>query len=55
MIGYGIFDDKDDFIKDKKPFFGKLPPEAEVSAFDWNRFKNGNFVKVVNMFFRRLG
>lgn len=38
MIGYGIFDDKDDFIKDKKPFFGKLPPEAEVSAFDWNRY-----------------
>jgi len=26
-----------------------------AAAFDWNRFKNGNLVKVVNTFFRRFG
>lgn len=33
---YGIFDDKDDYIAEKKFFFGKLPFEVK-DVYDWNK------------------
>ena len=33
---FGIFDNKDEEISEKKPFFGKLPLEVK-DVYDWNR------------------
>jgi hypothetical protein len=38
MIGYGIFsEEREDNIKTKTPFFGKLPIDVP-SVFDWNNY-----------------
>lgn len=35
-MNYNIFEDKDDFIAQKKPFFGKLPFDVS-EVYDWNQ------------------
>jgi hypothetical protein len=38
MVGYGIFsEEREDNIKTKTPFFGKLPIDVP-SVFDWNNY-----------------
>lgn len=35
-MSFGIFDDKDEYIAEKRPFLGKLPIEVS-EVYDWNR------------------